>query len=61
MNVYPLNAFGNSVGQARSNGQAQAKPWVDQSRQLRDLQWQVTRLENDLRRYQNLLRPDFQS
>ena len=41
------------------NGQAQAKPWVDQSLQLRDLQRQVARLENDLRRYQNPRRPDF--
>ena len=61
VNAYPLNAFGNSVGQPRSNGQAQAKPWVDQSPQLRDLQRQVARLENDLRRYQNPRRPDFRS
>ena len=61
VNAYPLNAFGNSEGQPRSNGQAQAKPWVDQSPQLRDLQRQVARLENDLRRYQNPRRPDFRS
>ena len=47
VNAYPLNAFGNSVGQPRSNGQAQAKPCVDQSPQLRDLQRQVARLESD--------------
>ena len=43
VNAYPLNAFGNSVGQPRSNGNAQAKPWVDQPPQLRDLQRQVAR------------------
>ena len=61
VNAYPLNAFGNSVGQPRANGQAQAKPWVDQSPQVRGLQGQVARLENDLRWYQNPRRLEFRS
>ena len=41
---YAVNAFGNSVGQTRPNGQVQAKPWVEQSPQLWDHQRQVARL-----------------
>ena len=56
---YAMAAYDQPQGQARP---PQARNWQGPpNRQFEQLQRQINRLENELRRYQNPHRPDFRS